>query len=72
MALELTEHERESDLWKRIKAHYEERLASLRRKNDSSHDPIKTADIRGQIKDAKYLLSLDTPQTKYREEEVSY
>ena len=55
-------HERESHLWQSIKGHLQERLEVLRSKNDKPQDEIDTALIRGQIKEIKNLLVLDTNQ----------
>lgn len=48
-------------MWKKIKKHYQSRLESLRLRNDGDLDPIKTAEIRGEIKGIKLLLGLENP-----------
>ena len=57
-------HERESHLWQSIKGHLQERLEVLRSRNDKPQDEIDTALIRGQIKEIKNLLVLDTNQAQ--------
>lgn len=57
----LTEQERGSALWQRLKAHIESRLESHRRKNDNDAPDEKTAKLRGRIAECKILLALDKP-----------
>ena len=57
-------HERESHLWQSIRGHLQERLEVLRSRNDKPQDEIDTALIRGQIKEIKNLLVLDTNQAQ--------
>lgn len=57
--MKLEPHEIDSALWKRLKAHQESDLATLRERNDQNHDPIKTAELRGRIKQIKEFLSLE-------------
>ncbi len=61
MAAFLTEQERGSALWAKIKKHYEARLQELREENDSDKDDIKTAKQRGRIAEVKLVLGLDKP-----------
>lgn len=60
----LTEIERVSSLWTRIRTHLEERLRILREKNDTPLDPIETARVRGEIKAVKQLLDAGEPPAK--------
>ena len=51
-----------SHLWKKIKAHLEQRLVLLRTKNDDPNkDAIATARLRGAIREVKNLAALDNP-----------
>lgn len=54
----LTAADRGSETWRKLKAHLETRLATLRASNDNSLDERKTAKLRGRIAEVKYLLSL--------------
>jgi hypothetical protein len=57
MIFALTEHELKHPLWLKIKAALEEKLAGLRRQNDTNLDPILTATKRGEIKIVKDMLT---------------
>ena len=57
----LEQNEIHSALWKKLKAHMEVELNTLRMRNDGDHDPVATANIRGQIARLKALLSLEKP-----------
>lgn len=54
--------------WDKIKRHYEERLASLRKKNDRNMPPEETAFLRGQIRECRAILTLDeqTPTIEFK------
>jgi hypothetical protein len=54
----LTEHDKASSLWIRLKAHFETRLAELRKRNDMPGAEHDTALLRGEIKCIKGLLAL--------------
>lgn len=56
----LTDGDRQGPTWMRLKKHYEERLATLRTQNDAALAAEKTAELRGQIKEVKRLLKLDS------------
>ena len=56
--LKLTEQDLRDPLWLRLQEHFEERLANHRARNDHDMTPEKTARLRGQIAEAKYLLAL--------------
>lgn len=56
--LQLNKSEREDPLWLKIEAHLKEWLDTARRKNDGALDPIQTANLRGEIKTLKRVLSL--------------
>ncbi len=59
--MELTNAERESHLWQKLKAHYEERLAALRMQNDAMQPEPWRAHLIGQIAEVKAFLQLDKP-----------
>lgn len=56
--MELLEHEKNSELWKKLSAHFNELLDKSRRENDKELDVIKTADLRGRIRILKQLINL--------------
>lgn len=60
--MKLEDHEREHPLWKKLEAHMEKRLASMRRQNDKDMDHDATVKLRGRIKECNYLLGLARPQ----------
>lgn len=51
--------ERETALWAKIRAHYEERLLTLRMQNDGDKSQDETAKIRGRIAEVRLLLNMD-------------
>lgn len=57
----LTPTERDSPVWRKIKAHAEQRLESARKANDTNLDERKTAKLRGRIAELKHLATLDQP-----------
>ncbi len=58
----LVDHEKDSPVWIKIKAHLEERLMTLRAQNDTNMDETTTALLRGKIAECKALLSIgDSP-----------
>lgn len=61
----LTQGDRQSQTWLKLKAHMEEKLKILRGQNDGELDPIQTAHIRGQIKFAKGLLALASDEPPF-------
>lgn len=54
----LTEGDKNSSLWKRLEEHFKNELEKARARNDGPLDPVTTANIRGQIKTYRALLSL--------------
>lgn len=54
----LTEQDRHSACWLKLKAYYEERLALLRVQNDADLNDMDTAKLRGRIKEIRALLGL--------------
>lgn len=55
----LTEAERLSPVWARVKQILEERIAQHRIANDAGLPPEATAKLRGRISELKALLKLD-------------
>jgi hypothetical protein len=56
----LTENDKASALWLRLKAHFEERLAAARLRNDYlAQSERDTAALRGEILTLKRLIALD-------------
>lgn len=62
---DLTEHDKASGLWLRLRAHLQDRLAAARERNDRVQPEADTAAIRGEIKTLKVLIALgdDRPMT---------
>lgn len=58
----LTESEIHTSVWKKVSEHFELRLDSLRDDNDCDLDQIKTANLRGRLKEIKYLLGIAHPE----------
>lgn len=54
----LTEAEKRSELWRKIKAHLDGRLAMHRGKNDTDLGDTETAKLRGRIQECKEMLKL--------------
>ena len=54
----LAKADRVSSTWIALKKHLEQRLEVLRAQNDGDLNPEKTAKTRGQIAEAKRILSL--------------
>ncbi|HUT87052.1 MAG TPA: hypothetical protein VMX15_03080 [Candidatus Heimdallarchaeota archaeon] len=59
--MRLSRSESQSALWKLIEGHLEERLLSLREKNDNPADGETTAHTRGRIAEVKDLMALAMP-----------
>ena len=58
--MELNVEELNSALWKKIRAHHELKLQSLRKLNDQLNMPgIETQTVRGKIATHKEMLRLD-------------
>jgi hypothetical protein len=62
---QLTEHDKAQGLWLRLKAHFEDRLADARHRNDRVQSEHETASLRGEIRCLKQLIRLgaDRPMT---------
>jgi hypothetical protein len=55
----LTEQDKSTGLWLRLKAHMEDRLAAARVRNDAALTEPETAALRGEIRCLKALIRLD-------------
>lgn len=51
-------NDRQSPTWRKLKKHFESRLAEMRAKNDNDLDVIATAKLRGSIRVVQELLAL--------------
>lgn len=58
----LNEADLQTAVWLKLKKHLEERLESLRRKNDSDATETKTSKVRGRIAEVKELLAMAEPK----------
>jgi hypothetical protein len=56
---DLTKLERASPVWARLKGHMQDRLATMRLRNDNPQTEAETAVLRGEIRCLKSLLALD-------------
>lgn len=59
--MEFTAADRESTLWKKLTAHYRERLTNLREQNDSTMSDEKRNLLIGRIQEVKTLLAIEKP-----------
>lgn len=59
--MKLTEQERHSELWRKLKAHFEARLQKHRVANDKAQAAEETAKLRGRIAELKELMNLENP-----------
>ncbi len=50
--------DRQSPTWRKLKNHFETRLAELRARNDNDLDVLTTAKLRGEVRVYKELLAL--------------
>lgn len=57
--MQLTQSDVQSETWRKLKAHYEDRLTKLRIANDSRQSIEYTEFLRGQIQECKNLLDLE-------------
>ena len=55
--------ETRSAVWLKLQAHFEERLAVLRSKNDGALPPDETSHLRGRIAQVKEILALGKPES---------
>ncbi len=59
--MQLTQSERDTPLFRKLKKHYEQRLADHRLENDKRLNADDTARLRGMIAEDLYFLSLAEP-----------
>ncbi len=57
----LTDQDKQSALWLKLKERAESDLEALRKRNDALNDEVTTAVLRGRIYQLKELLALDPP-----------
>lgn len=55
---QLSDYDKSTLLWARLKVHLEERLTEARRRNDAPLTEQETAMLRGEIKSLRRLLAL--------------
>lgn len=55
----LTKEDKDSKLWHKLMAHWEEKLSALRAQNDGDKAENITANLRGRIAEVKANLSLN-------------
>jgi hypothetical protein len=55
---ELSDNDKASSLWLRLKAHLEDRLATARVRNDAVLPEAETAALRGEIRSLKRIIAL--------------
>ena len=58
-SLILTRQERHDPLWRRLREHYETRLAELRLQNDHRMSEAERSELLGQIAEVKRALAFD-------------
>ena len=56
-----TEADLQSATWRKLKKHFEERLADYRVANDNTLSDLETVKLRGRIAELKYMLDLAKP-----------
>jgi hypothetical protein len=54
----LSETDKASGLWLRLKDHLEDRIAAARKRNDNIQSEAETAVLRGEIRALKHLVRL--------------
>ena len=57
----ISDVERHSAVWIKIKAHCESEITRLRALNDKTMDALHTEKLRGRIKELRNLAALDIP-----------
>lgn len=66
----LTEGEKLSSTWVKLKAYMEKRIETLRIRNDGNFNDVETAKLRGQIHVLKELVALDSPAPPQASDEI--
>lgn len=64
--LSLTDHDRRSATWIKIKAVLEARIDLYRRQNDNELTPERTAALRGKLAELKHLLAAGESQDQHQ------
>lgn len=54
----LSDNDKAQGLWVRLKAHLEDRLAAVRKRNDNPLTESETAVLRGEIRTLKHIIAL--------------
>ena len=62
----LSKAEKETAVWLKLKAHFEERLEEVRKQNDANLSPEETANRRGKIAELKRILALEKPPSSIK------
>lgn len=57
----LTDEDRQSPLWRRLEAHFTDKLARLRVQNDAALTEQQTSALRGRIDTLKAIINLGKP-----------
>jgi hypothetical protein len=65
----LSEHDKAQGLWLRLKAHFEDRLADTRKRNDAALSEPETAALRGEIRCLKTIIALGNSRPMTGEDE---
>ena len=64
--MKLTEAEKNSDVWAKIRTHLQEKLAKYREQNDNSVlGDVETARLRGRIAEVKALLDIEKEPQRF-------
>jgi hypothetical protein len=64
--LALTDADRNTAAWLKIRAHLQQRLDALRRMNDNELSVEKTATLRGKIQEIKELIAAGEAQDDHQ------
>lgn len=70
--LVLTNEDRHSAVWQKIKEHYGPKLERLRARNDADMKESETQRLRGRIQEIKALLDIDLPREAVADEPPEY
>lgn len=54
----LSDNDKAQGLWVRLKAHLEDRLTAVRKRNDNPLTESETAVLRGEIRTLKHIIAL--------------
>ena len=59
--MNLTQRDKESELWEKLQAHLGDLLEKARRDNEKTHSHEVTCALRGRIKLLRELMKIDVP-----------